>query len=151
MSVPMHVAAKCDATPSTMPTPNEANVRAGGPTRRAGRFLPGHSGNPSGRPKVVAHIQELARQHAPQALATLVEIARSGVSENARVAAACALLDRGYGKPVSATQIIPPPRDLRDLSKEELDEAIEACQRTIQAQIEEIEALESCPPLVDAE
>ena len=124
----------------------------GGPSRRSGRFLPGHSGNPSGRPKVVAHIQELARQHAPEALATLVEIARSGVSENARVAAACALLDRGYGKPVSATQIIPPPpRDLRDMSKEELDEAIEACQRTLRAQIEEIEALESYPPLADDE
>jgi len=131
-----------------MATPTN-NDRAEGPLRRSGRFLPGQSGNPSGRPKVVAHIQELARQHAPQALAALVEIATSGVSENARVAAACALLDRGYGKPASATQIIPPPpRDLRDMSKEELDEAIEACQRTLRAQIE---ALESCPPLSDDE
>src|SRR5450631_3407093 len=111
-----------------IPAPNN-NVRTDGHSRRAGRFLPGHSGNPSGRPKVVAHIQELARQHAPQALAALVEIATSGVSESARVAAACALLDRGYGKPVSATQIIPPTRDPRDMSNEELDEAIDALQR----------------------
>ncbi len=122
-----------------IPSPKN-NDCAGGPSRRDGRFLPGHSGNPSGRPKVVAHIQELARQHAPQALAALVEIATSGVSESARVAAACALLDRGYGRPVSATQLIPPPRDLRDMSNEELDEAIDALQRKIYAQNEAIES-----------
>jgi uncharacterized protein YciI len=122
-----------------IPAPNN-NVRTDGHSRRAGRFLPGHSGNPSGRPKVVAHIQELARQHAPQALAALVEIATSGVSESARVAAACALLDRGYGKPVSATQIIPPTRDPRDMSNEELDEAIDALQRKICAQTEALES-----------
>ena len=92
---------------------------------------------------MVAHIQELARQHAPQALAALVEIATSGVSESARVAAACALLDRGYGKPVNATQIIPPPRDLRDLTNEELDEAIDACRRTIEAQMAELRKVQS--------
>jgi Family of unknown function (DUF5681) len=48
------------------------------PTRQAGRFAPGQSGNPTGRPKVVAHIQELARQNAPEAIAALVEIATSG-------------------------------------------------------------------------
>jgi hypothetical protein len=37
-------------------------------TREAnGRFLPGLSGNPSSRPKVVAEIRELARQRAPAA------------------------------------------------------------------------------------
>jgi hypothetical protein len=123
-----------------LPAPNN-NDRAGRLSRRAGRFLPGHSGNPSGRPKVVAHIQELARQHAPEALAALVEIATSGASESARVAAACALLDRGFGKPVTATQIIPPTRDPRDMSNEELDEAIDACRRTIEAQTA---ALENC-------
>ena len=41
---------------------------------------------------------------------------------------------------MSATQLIPPPRDLRDLSNEELDEAIDALQRKICAQNEAIES-----------
>ena len=49
---------------------------------------------------------------------------------------------------MSATQIIPPPRDLRDLSNEELDEAIDALQRKICAQTE---ALESYSQLAEAD
>lgn len=60
-------------------------------------FAPGKSGNPSGRPKVVAHIRDLARQHTDTAIKALVEEARSGTG-SARVAAASALLDRAYGK-----------------------------------------------------
>jgi hypothetical protein len=62
-------------------------------------FKPGQSGNPSGRPKVVAEIRDLARQHTGTALNALVKIATAGKSESARVSAATALLDRGYGKP----------------------------------------------------
>lgn len=62
-------------------------------------FAKGTSGNPSGRPKVVGEIQELARKHAPEAIQALVDIAMRGESESARVAAASALLDRGYGRP----------------------------------------------------
>ena len=62
-------------------------------------FRKGVSGNPGGRPKVVAEVRDLARAHTGTALATLVDICRNGESESARVAAACALLDRGWGKP----------------------------------------------------
>ena len=41
----------------------------------------------------------LARRHTAGALATLIEIARGGANESARVAAANALLDRAWGKP----------------------------------------------------
>jgi hypothetical protein len=64
-----------------------------------GQFAPGVSGNPSGRPKADRVIQELARTHTPEALSALVEIATKGRSESARVAAAVAILDRGWGRP----------------------------------------------------
>lgn len=70
--------------------------------RRAegGRFLPGQSGNPGGRPKAVREVEEMARQHTPAAVAALVRVMESDESPAAaRVSAACALLDRGWGKP----------------------------------------------------
>jgi Family of unknown function (DUF5681) len=63
-------------------------------------FKKGQSGNPGGRPKVVAEVQELARQHTTTAIETLVSImTNSKAAPAARVSAANALLDRGYGKP----------------------------------------------------
>jgi len=62
-------------------------------------FAPGQSGNPGGRPKASAKVRDLAREHTERALQVLVEIATEGESEAARVAAANAILDRGYGKP----------------------------------------------------
>lgn len=64
-----------------------------------GKWLPGQSPNPGGRPKIVTDIRDLARQHSETAVATLVNIAENGKQESARVAAAAALLDRGWGRP----------------------------------------------------
>jgi hypothetical protein len=64
-----------------------------------GRWLPGCSPNPGGRPKVIADIQELARQYTETALKTLHHIATKGKQESARVAASSALLDRAWGRP----------------------------------------------------
>ena len=63
-------------------------------------FRKGQSGNPGGRPKILADVRELARAHTAKALNTLVEIVENKKSPPAaRVAAANSLLDRGYGKP----------------------------------------------------
>lgn len=60
------------------------------------RFKPGQSGNPGGRPKEEVHVRELARQHGPAAIQALVNALGD---PRTRVAAAAALLDRGYGRP----------------------------------------------------
>ena len=68
-----------------------------------GRFLPGISGNPGGRPREVGHVRELAREHSEEAIETLVDLMRHAKSDAARGAAAQALLDRGYGKSVAVS------------------------------------------------
>ena len=63
-------------------------------------FKKGQSGNPGGRPKVIAEVKELARAHTGEAIGTLVSIMTNPkYAPASRVSAANALLDRGYGKP----------------------------------------------------
>jgi hypothetical protein len=94
------------------------------PIRRPnGTYLPGVSGNPSGMSRALVEVTELARQHAPDALAALVEIATRGKSESARVAAATALLDRGYGRPQALAHVVE-NRSAREMTDEELMAAL---------------------------
>jgi hypothetical protein len=83
-------------------------------------FQPGQSGNPGGRPAIVGELRELARSHAPEAVAELARLAKDAKSETARIAAIKELLDRAYGKP---TQFVAAENDgpaLNDLNLEEL-------------------------------
>jgi len=77
--------------------------------RHSGQFKPGQTGNPSGfnglqRMKSKA-IEELAREHAAEAVAALVDLLHNG-SDSARRAAAEALLDRAYGKPIDRQAVL---------------------------------------------
>jgi hypothetical protein len=61
------------------------------------QWAKGQSGNPGGRPAVVAEVKRLARMHTGEAIDRLVELMRC---EDHRVAFAAVreLLDRGYGR-----------------------------------------------------
>lgn len=70
-----------------------------------GRWLRGVSGNPGGRPRVIANLRDLARSYTGLAISTLAAIAASGATEMARISAARELLDRGWGKPPVAVEL----------------------------------------------
>lgn len=72
-----------------------------------GKFKPGQSGNPTGRPKIAKEIAEMARMHCPEALERLVYWMRMDDPKHS-VAAANAILNRGCGMPMQATEISGP-------------------------------------------
>jgi len=68
--------------------------------KKQGSLAPGESGRPKGRSKFLPYIRELAREQSEIAITTLANICTDDATPPAaRVAAATALLDRGYGKP----------------------------------------------------
>ncbi len=79
-------------------------TNAAAPSRRPnGTLLPGLSGNPSGRPKIVGEVQALARKHAPAAFARVVALTESE-DERVALSAAQEVLNRAWGKPVMQVQ-----------------------------------------------
>jgi hypothetical protein len=92
------------------------------------RFQPGVSGNPDGRPPKPAsakQLRRLARQLGPRALFCLAQLAEGNEPRVAHLAAV-ALLDRGYGVPVTADVVEKEVRDERWRKKraaEELEES----------------------------
>src|SRR6476659_4598209 len=97
-------------------------------------FKKGTSGNPGGRPKVLGDVQELARERSPEAINILANVMRDEKAPPAaRVAAANALLDRGYGKPTQPISQTLTKLDPSTLSDEELA-AIVAQGATLNAQ-----------------
>ena len=72
----------------------------------------GQSGNPGGRPKVVSHVRELARQHSEEAVQALCAVMNDPAEKGtARVAAAQVILDRAFGKPAPEADLVLPPFD----------------------------------------
>jgi len=68
------------------------------------------SGRPTGAgskatSELKLNLSESAREYTNDALNTLVDVMQSGQSDSARIAAATAILDRGYGRPTKTTSL----------------------------------------------
>ncbi len=84
-----------------------------------GRFI--GSGNPGGRPKEIAHVRELARAWTAESIATLGEILQNPKAKSSsRVAAANALLDRGWGRAPQTIRV----QQISEMEEHELDDYI---------------------------
>lgn len=67
---------------------------------------PGAGRKPGAVSRAKRELADMAKDYAELALQTLVDVAGSPkASESARVSAAVAILDRGYGKPFQAVQL----------------------------------------------
>ena len=96
-----------------------------------GKFVKGQSGNPTGRPKVVGELRDLARTHTEDAVNTLVSICNDKDAPHAaRAAAAVALLDRGHGRP---SQNIEAKIDVYDAGKAHAEALWELARRAKEA------------------
>jgi hypothetical protein len=84
-------------------------------------FKKGQSGNPGGRVGVPAEVRDLARQHSTEAIERLIHWMKSD-DGRISVAAANALLDRGYGRPAQLVDLSVDvmSRRIRELSDGEL-------------------------------
>ncbi len=72
------------------------------PRGRGRPFEKGRSGNPEGRPRLPAEVRERAMAYSVDALDALHQIATDDTQPApARVSAAVAIIDRGYGKPTA--------------------------------------------------
>jgi len=90
-------------------------------------FPKGVSGNPGGRPKVITELRDLARRHSHVALETLVSVCTDKKQSGAaRVAAANALLDRGYGKPTQLLETSDHEKRAKEMTDAELEDIIAA-------------------------
>jgi hypothetical protein len=101
----------------------------GGKREGAGRKKGSKDRRPRSSPVIIApaeekrQLREAARQFTDDALNTLAAICNDGQSEAARVSAACALLDRGYGKPTQQLET-GSPGEFSRMTDEELEQHI---------------------------
>ena len=97
---------------------------------KSGRFAPGESGNPSGRPKQTqeqADAMEQIKALAPEAVAEMRRLLLAEETPSAlKVRIAEAVLDRAYGKPQQfATVHQYPLQDVEIVIGGEIEEALE--------------------------
>jgi hypothetical protein len=88
----------------------------------------GQSGNPGGRPRIIEAVRDIARESTTLAIETLRTIAADADAPHAaRVSAATALLDRGWGRPMQgvAMMTVAAPKTVREMTDAELMVMIE--------------------------
>src|SRR5579875_2442311 len=104
---------------------------------QAGRFLPGQSGNPGGRPRGGYELREMSRRLAPRILEVMFEIACDPAQPGAvRVRAGNSVLDRGYGRPGRAEHPkVPEHLDLAHMTDAQIMELIADNSEQIQAEL----------------
>jgi hypothetical protein len=102
-----------------------------------GRWMPGQSPNPGGRPKAIGPVRDLARAHTALAVDTLVEICQHGENEMARIVAANAILDRGWGKPMAMVAMHNPGPDLGALIEDAHRSAAEVMAAPVSIEVTE--------------
>lgn len=100
--------------------------------QRSTSFRPGVSGNPGGRPKkprtieakkIVADVKAAARELTQDAIDTLASVMKDPKAPPAaRISAAQVLLDRGWGRPTQAVDVVVETYDYSRLTIEQLDE-----------------------------
>lgn len=98
-------------------------------------FMPGHSGNPGGRPKGHAEFRLAAREFTEEGLQILAGIMRGRKAQpgaSARVRAIRELFDRGWGRPVQELQVQGAMANINTDMPLDMEDPIRQAQRTAQ-------------------
>jgi len=98
--------AKTEESLKTAPKARKTASDQGSNRGEKGKFAPGTSGNPGGRPLLPPELKEAAKAASHEALTVLITIMRNAESpEAARIRAAEIIMNRAYGTPPASVEM----------------------------------------------